>query len=146
MIRNHRICRRQILKIAAAAAAAPAIVPASVLGENAPSKQIIMGSIGVGWQGGSNLEAFLRERDCRVVAIADVLGDWREELITSAPGELRIYGTTIPAADRRSTLMQDPIYRTDVAISFMGYYAAPMLSYDLASRAATSRQAGKKRD
>jgi rhamnogalacturonan endolyase len=55
-------------------------------------------------------------------------------LITSTPGELRIYSTTIPARDRRVCLMQDPIYRIDVAVSTMGYYAAPMLSYDPASR------------
>ncbi|MEW6358002.1 MAG: hypothetical protein AB1696_16835 [Planctomycetota bacterium] len=67
------------------------------------------------------------------VAIADILGDWREEIITSAPGELRIYTTTIPAMDRRVCLMQDPIYRIDIAVVFMGYYAAPMLSYDIAS-------------
>lgn len=69
----------------------------------------------------------------RWVAVADVLGDWREELITSAPGELRIYTTTIPATDRRTCLMQDPIYRLDIAVAAMGYYAAPMLSYDPAS-------------
>jgi rhamnogalacturonan endolyase len=70
-----------------------------------------------------------------LVAIADVIGDWREEIITSAPGELRIYTTTIPATSRRICLMQDPIYRIDVAVAAMGYYAAPMLSYDMASRA-----------
>ena len=70
-----------------------------------------------------------------MVAIADVLGDWREEIITSTPGELRIYSTSIPAADRRVTLMEDPIYRLDVAVALMGYYAAPMLSYDVASQA-----------
>ena len=69
----------------------------------------------------------------RFVAIADVLGDWREEIITSLPGELRIYTTTIPATDRRVTLMEDPIYRLDVTVAAMGYYAAPMLSYDMAS-------------
>jgi rhamnogalacturonan endolyase len=70
----------------------------------------------------------------RLAAIADVFGDWREEIITSAPGELRIYTTTIPAKDRRPCLMQDPIYRIDVAVAAMGYYAAPMLSYDMASQ------------
>ena len=30
----------------------------------------------------------------------DLLGDWREELIVSQPGELRIFTTTIPAAAR----------------------------------------------
>ncbi len=69
----------------------------------------------------------------RMVAIADMVGDWREEVLTSTPGELRIYTTTIPAGDRRPCLMQDPIYRIDVAVAAMGYYAAPMLSYDMAS-------------
>ncbi len=66
-----------------------------------------------------------------VVAIADVLGDWREEIFTSVPGELRIYTTPIPAANRHTALMQDPIYRIDVAVAFMGYYAPPMLSRTL---------------
>ena len=69
----------------------------------------------------------------RIVAIADVVGDWREEIITSLPGELRIYMSTIEARSRHVTLMQDPIYRIDVAVAFMGYYAPPMLSYDLDS-------------
>jgi hypothetical protein len=36
----------------------------------------------------------------RLAAVADVLGDWREEIITSLPGKLRIYTTTIPAGHR----------------------------------------------
>jgi hypothetical protein len=59
---------------------------------------------------------------------ADVLGDWREELVTSVKGELRVYTTTIPAADRRVCLLQDPIYRLDVAHNAMGYHQPPMLS------------------
>jgi len=70
-----------------------------------------------------------------LAAVADVLGDWREEIITSVPGELRIYTTTIPAADRRACLMQDPIYRMDVAGASMGYFQVPMTGYDLASQA-----------
>ena len=61
-----------------------------------------------------------------LVAVADILGDWREEIITSMPGKLRIYTTTIPAVDRRTCLMQDPIYRMDVVVAAMGYYQAPM--------------------
>lgn len=67
------------------------------------------------------------------VAAADILGDWREEIITSAPGQMRIYITTIPAQNRRICLMRDPIYRIDVAHGAMGYYQVPMLSYDPAS-------------
>ena len=63
-----------------------------------------------------------------IVAVADILGDWREEIITSLPGELRIYSTTIPAADRRPCLMQDPIYRLDAAGGAQGYYQIPGLS------------------
>lgn len=60
------------------------------------------------------------------VAYADILGDWREELIVSVPGELRVYSTTIPAKDRRVCLMQDPLYRLDVCIQAMGYTQCPM--------------------
>jgi rhamnogalacturonan endolyase len=61
-----------------------------------------------------------------IVAIVDCLGDWREEIITSLDGELRIYMTTIPAKSRRVCLMQDRKYRTDVAAQSMGYYYPPI--------------------
>lgn len=65
----------------------------------------------------------------RIRIVADVIGDWREELITSTPGELRIYSTTIPAMDRRICLMQDPVYRLATAMNAMGYTQAPTTSY-----------------
>jgi rhamnogalacturonan endolyase len=68
-------------------------------------------------------------------AWADVVGDWREEIITSVEGELRIYTTTIPASDRRVCLMQDPIYRLDVAHLAMGYEQPPMTSFCLDDQA-----------
>lgn len=72
-----------------------------------------------------------------VVAIVDLIGDWREEIITALPGELRVYVTTIPTNFRIPTLLSDPIYRTDVAHASMGYYQVPMLSYDMATRLTT---------
>lgn len=66
------------------------------------------------------------EIEGRIIGVADVVGDWREELIVSVPGELRIYSTTIPARDRRVCLMQDPLYRMDVCIQAMGYTQCPM--------------------
>ena len=42
------------------------------------------------------------------VAWADILGDWREEIIVAAKGEIRMYSTPVPANDRRVCLMQDP--------------------------------------
>jgi len=65
----------------------------------------------------------------QILAVADCFGDWREEMITVIEGELRIYTTTIPAKNRRVTLMQDPIYRNDVAMVSMGYLYPPQLSY-----------------
>jgi hypothetical protein len=62
-----------------------------------------------------------------VVAIADCLGDWREELIVSVAGEIQIYSTTIPATTRRVGLMQDRQYRTSVARQTMGYFYPPIL-------------------
>ena len=68
----------------------------------------------------------------RTILVADILGDWREEVIRSTPGnELRIYTTTIPATDRRPTLLQDPIYRIDVANNAMGYGQTPMVTHCL---------------
>jgi predicted dehydrogenase len=68
---QQQITRRRALQIAAGAAV-PMFIPARLLGDDAPSKQIVIGFIGVGWMGGDNLSSFLRQRDCRVVAIADV--------------------------------------------------------------------------
>lgn len=73
--------------------------------------------------------AVQQEIDGAVVLIADVLGDWREEVFTSQAGELRIYPTAIPATDRRVCLLQDPVYRNTVAAAAQGYFYNAMLSY-----------------
>ena len=66
-----------------------------------------------------------------IIMIADLFGDWREEVVTALRGELRIYHTHIPAQDRRVTLMQDPIYRSYVLQRSQGYPQAPVPSYYL---------------
>ena len=66
-----------------------------------------------------------------VIMMADMQGDWREELITILPGELRIYATSIPAKDRRVCLMQDPFYRAEVVHRSMGYEQSPVTKYYL---------------
>lgn len=63
--------------------------------------------------------------------IGDIRGDWREEVVTALDGELRIYSTNRPAADRRITLMQDPVYRSYVAERSQGYPQSPVPSYYL---------------
>jgi len=54
---------------------------------------------------------------------ADILGDWREEIIarTSDNRELRIFTTTIPTPHRFPTLMHDPIYRSGIAWQNVAY-------------------------
>lgn len=71
--------------------------------------------------------------DGRIILIADLFGDWREEIVTMSKGGLKIYTTTIPAADRRVTLMQDPLYRNYVYHRSMGYDQAPMTGFYLAT-------------
>lgn len=66
-----------------------------------------------------------------VLMIVDMEGDWREEIITSLPGELRVYHTNIPARDRRVSLMQDPVYRACIVHRSMGYPQPPVPSYYL---------------
>lgn len=66
-----------------------------------------------------------------IMMMADLYGDWREELVTALPGELRIYSTTFPATGRRVCLMSDPLYRSDVVHRSMGYFQSPVTSYYL---------------
>ena len=72
MSTGYTTSRRSLLKMLAASTAAPMIVPSRLFGADAPSNKITLGCIGVGWQGGGNLHAFLGEDMCRVVAICDV--------------------------------------------------------------------------
>jgi rhamnogalacturonan endolyase len=62
---------------------------------------------------------------------ADLFGDWREEVIwRSADNQsLRIYTTTVPAANRLVTLMHDPQYRSAIAWQNVGYNQPPHPSY-----------------
>ncbi len=54
---------------------------------------------------------------------ADILGDWREEVIwrTSDNRELRIFTTTIPTDRRFYTFMHDPVYRLSIAWQNVAY-------------------------
>jgi myo-inositol 2-dehydrogenase / D-chiro-inositol 1-dehydrogenase len=70
-----RITRRRFVRGAAAGLALPYIVPASVLGADAPSQKITIGFIGTGDHGtGWNLDYYLRLRAARVVMVCDVDG------------------------------------------------------------------------
>src|SRR5262245_44676102 len=68
------VSRRSFLKSTAAATAlaAPYFVPASVFGAADPSNRIHVGCIGVGNQGFPNMQRFLKQEGCQVVAVCDV--------------------------------------------------------------------------
>ena len=100
-------------------------------------RELVTGGHGGGQVAKYKASGKLMQYQGNIVAIADILGDWREELITTREGELRIYVSTIPAADRRTTLLADPLYRMDTVVGAMGYYQVPMLSYDMATKAGT---------
>ncbi|MCC7492553.1 MAG: hypothetical protein IT204_09415 [Fimbriimonadaceae bacterium] len=69
------------------------------------------------------------------IMYADLIGDWREEIVTASGGELRIYVSPIPAFDRRVCLLQDDLYRRDVAIGSQAYYQVATLSTALEATA-----------
>ncbi|MGF7400579.1 rhamnogalacturonan lyase [Thermoanaerobacterium thermosaccharolyticum] len=64
---------------------------------------------------------------------ADILGDWREEVIwkTADSNELRIYTTTSVTNHRIYTLMHDPVYRLGIAWQNVGYNQPPHTSFYL---------------
>jgi len=94
-----------------------------------PQKEIIMNHFGKPYSYGRDeyCEPYFRFNAGSVVKVCDVLGDWREELFVSAPGELRIYTTKIPAQNRRPALMQDHNYRASITEASMGYGQSPLL-------------------
>ena len=49
--------------------------------------------------------------------VADLIGDWREELLMTSPDgkSLRLYTTTVPTEHKLTTLMHDPQYRLSIA-------------------------------
>jgi predicted dehydrogenase len=77
--------RREFIRRSSLATAgallAPSIVPASVIGRNAPSNRINIGMVGSGRQAiNANLKnGFLKLQNCRVVAVSDV-DSWRMAL------------------------------------------------------------------
>jgi len=62
---------------------------------------------------------------------ADILGDWREEVIlrTTDNKELRVYTTTIPTEHKLYTLMHDSQYRMAIAWQNVAYNQPPHPSF-----------------
>ncbi|SCP99298.1 rhamnogalacturonan lyase family protein [Anaerobium acetethylicum] len=81
---------------------------------------------------GDGLACTYGTKECPVVQ-ADILGDWREEVVlrTLDSTELRIYSTTDVTEERIYSLMQDPQYRVAVASQNVGYNQPPHPSFYL---------------
>lgn len=62
------------------------------------------------------------------ILIVDCMGDWREELITSVKGEIRIYTSTLPCNRKYPPLLTDRQYRLGIVNQTMGYYYPAQLS------------------
>lgn len=73
------------------------------------------------------------------VLVADILGDWREEVVwrTADNSALRIYVTPHPTDVRHRTLMHDPQYRAQVSGQNSAYNqpSHPSFAFDAASEA-----------
>jgi len=65
------------------------------------------------------------------VISADILGDWREEVIFRGGDNesLLLFTTTIPTEYKMPTLMHDPVYRLAVAWQNVVYNQPPHLGY-----------------
>ena len=96
------------------------------------------------WQSGGEEKIFAAElpsgggRDNRFIGMrpnlaADLIGDWREELLLPGPGgkSLRLYTSTIPTEHRLVTLMHDPQYRLSIAWQNVSYNKPPHPSFFL---------------
>jgi predicted dehydrogenase len=118
-MKNHAQSRRKFLTTAAAAALAPAMVPASALGraQAAPNGKVNVAIIGVGGdRGGSHIQAFGRLRDkAHVVAVCDVRTPQRTARARMID---EIYGDTGCAEynDFREVLERDDIDAVGIAV------------------------------
>jgi rhamnogalacturonan endolyase len=80
-----------------------------------------------------SLGGWIRYSGMRPLLSADLLGDWREELLVSGPEgrSIRLHTTTIPTEHRLTTLMHDPQYRLSVAWQNVAYNKPPHTGYFL---------------
>ncbi|HJS06206.1 MAG TPA: Gfo/Idh/MocA family oxidoreductase, partial [Pirellulales bacterium] len=114
---KHQPSRRDFLKTAGAAVAAPYVITSAALGnqERAPaSERIVMGGIGIGNMGSGDLGAFSGRGDVQYVALCDVRKSVREKSKGRVDGryknsDCRVYD------DFRELLARDDIDAVHVA-------------------------------
>ena len=79
------------------------------------------------------MTSFERQRWAKPNLVADMIGDWREEFVTTSPDgkSLRLYTTTIPTDIKLYTLMHDRQYRLSIAWQNVAYNKPAHTSYFL---------------
>ena len=125
------LTRRQTLRLAGAAVAAPYFVHSRLFGAEAPSKAVTLGFIGVGGHGhGYNLKTFLYEDDCRAVAVCDAFGSRMEKAAATIEKKYGAKGVK-RYADFRDLLADKTI--DAVVISTPDHWHVPMSLLALAA-------------
>ena len=107
-------------------------------------RELVSGSSITKWNWQTNTEERIFATGARLGGrgpnlTADLVGDWREEmLMTARDGKsLRLHTTTIPTEHRLYTLMHDPQYRLSVAWQNVVYNKPPHTSFFLGQNMAS---------
>jgi len=127
---SQNLTRRAFLRRAAGAGAAvslPAVVPASVLGKNAPSNSVAVGSIGVGGRGTGIMHEAAGCPNTRIVAVCDAFQDRRENHAAAFNHQ---YGSKVctPYRDLRELLARDDIDAVTIGTSDHWHVPAALLA------------------
>ena len=81
-MKNNKLTRRNFIRGATAAVAAPYVITSTALGlqgRPAASERITMGTIGVGGRGEDDMKGLMANNDCQMVAVCDVRGVTRKK-------------------------------------------------------------------
>lgn len=123
--------RRSFLQTMLIAGMAPLVLPSVLRGNNAPSKRVTLGFIGMGGQGTlANLQSFLGEPDCRVLSVCDVIRERRtkaQEMVNTTYGD-----SSCRAVEDFREIIADPAVDA-VVISTPDHWHVPMSLMALAA-------------
>ncbi len=127
---SQKVTRRGFLRRAAAAGTAialPVVVPSSVLGKEAPSNQVTVGSIGVGGRGSGIMQEAAGCPNTKIVAVCDVFQDRREN---HAAALNRQYGGKVctPYRDLRELLARNDIDAVTIGTSDHWHVPAALMA------------------
>ncbi len=127
--------RRQFLKQAAIAVAAPTIISSTALGKGnipAPSERVNLGLIGVGSKGSHALNVTLRNNQAQVVAVSDCFASRRQNAVNTIKNTYANQGRKADAPARDYADFREMLAREDidgVIISTQDHWHVPLSIY-----------------